>query len=103
MQKFKQYYKLMHDQNKKLFADFKVIHDQFAKDKGTDKDAESRAKFNEMGRDFSDVVRDWERRLCSGMGRGKYSSYSDKLADKFKDEVRIEYPMFDLIGVVVKK
>ncbi len=98
MPKYKQYYQKMIDENKDLFFKFLNIHDKFKADKLKWSD-----QFNEVGRDVMDVIRDWERRLCSAMGKGQYSSYSHRLADKFKDEVRKDYELIDLVGVKVKK
>lgn len=86
------------DQNKKLFDEFKPIHDAYAQDKAKHAD-----EFHAQGIRVLDVVRDWERRLCHGMEKGRYASYSAKLAEKFWDEVRRELPLVDEIGVKVTK
>ena len=115
MPKYKDYYKLMIEQNSKLFSDFKVAHDDLqevidGQSGGNDpkkaksrlgKSAEkvARKKFNEVGRDAVDVIRDWERRLCSAMGKGQFSDYAHKLSDKFWGEVRKTYPLVDEVGV----
>ena len=103
MPKYKDYYKLMVDQNAKLFQDFKEVHDAFAAVVGKKDEPPAREKLNELGRDVVDVIRDWERRLCSAMGRGQFSDYSFKLAEKFWDEVRKTYPFIDEVGVKVQK
>lgn len=91
--KYKQYYQNMITQNQQLFADFKVIHDQYAAQKL------SQAEYNAQGLKVVDVVRDWDRRLCSAMGRGAFSKYSEQLSDKFWSEVRKEYPLIAKVGL----
>lgn len=46
-----------------------------------------------------DVVRDWDRRLLSAMGRGDFSKYSEQLPDKFWTEVRTEFPLISKVGL----
>lgn len=97
-QKYKLFYQLMMDQNKQAFVDFKKIHDGFQKNA-----AEWEEKFHTEGRDILDIIRDWERRLCSGMERGQYAGYSSKLSEKFWEEVKKYLPLIDEVGVRVKK
>ena len=98
MTKYKEYYQKMVEENAELFESFREIHDLYAKNKFAHQD-----EFNEIGYEVIEVIRDWERRLCSAMGRGKYSSYSHRLADKFKEEIRKTLPLIDVIGVKIKK
>lgn len=102
MPKYKDYYKLMIEQNKKLFDEFKIIHDDFEASLGGRNETQAREKYNKFGRDVVDVIRDWERRLCSAMGRGQFSDYSHKLAEKYWDEVRKNFALIDQVGVKVK-
>jgi hypothetical protein len=92
--KYKKYYELMWQNNTELLNDFKKIHDQFFEDPEKWQD-----EFNSAGRDILDVMRDWERRLCSGMERGKFAGYSDKLAEKFWQQIRQDFPLIDRVGV----
>lgn len=98
--KFKQFYQLMFDQNEKTFRAFKPIHDEYqaAKAEGVPSE-ELTNKFHDEGRRVLDIARDWERRLCSGMERGKFAQYSSQLSEKFWDEVRDYLPLVDEIGV----
>lgn len=91
--KFKRMYELMREQHASLFASFAPIHDAFAKNK-TNEEA-----FHSVGRDVTDVIRDWERRLCAGMERGMHGQYSNKVAEKFWGEVKKEFPLIELVGV----
>lgn len=98
--KYAQFYKLMMEQQGPLFVAFKPIHDAFAADRAN---AEAAEAFHTQGQKVVDVIRDWDRRLCAGMGRGTFSQYTQKLSETFWDRVRKDYPLIDLVGVRVKK
>lgn len=87
----------MTDQNEELFNKFEIIHNNYLKDKKT-----YEKEFHKVGLDVVDVVRFWERKLCSGMERGNNGVYSDKLADKFWDEVRGRFSHIDMVGLKSK-
>lgn len=94
--KYKQYYSNMVEQNKQKFAAFDLVHQGY-QDKKV-----SQELFNQKGLPIVDIIRDWDRRLCSAMGKGMYSNYSQKLSEKFWGEVRKNYPFIDKVGVKVK-
>jgi len=94
--KYKQYYQNMIVDNQKLFADFLPIHDGFVAGEI------SQEEFNMVGAKVVDVIRDWDRRLCSAMGKGAYSKYAEKLSEKFWGEARKTYPQIDRVGVKVE-
>jgi hypothetical protein len=96
--KYKQYYQQMLEQNAPAFAEFKKTHDAFVADR-----VKGEEKFHTEGIKILDIIRDWDRRLCSAMGRGKFSSYTQTLSEKFWNEVRKEYSLIDLVGVRVRK
>jgi len=91
--KYRQYYQNMVTQNQKLFADFKVSHDQYVAEEI------DQQEYNRVGLRIVDIIRDWDRRLCSAMGKGAFSKYSEQLSDKFWSEVRKEYPQIDKVGL----
>lgn len=95
--KYKRFYTLMCDQNVQLFSQFDKIHAAFSL--GNRKEE---SNFHSVGKDVVDIVRFWERKLCSGMERGTNSVYSNRLADKFWDEVRTRYSHIDMVGVKSK-
>ncbi|MBP7740857.1 hypothetical protein KA089_01590 [Candidatus Woesebacteria bacterium] len=97
--KYKKYYTLMTEQNKQLFDDFEVLNNEFAMNQ---KSRLTATKFHKIGLEVVDIVRFWERKLCSGMERGNNSVYSDKLADKFWTEVRNRFTQIDMVGVKSK-
>lgn len=96
-QKYQIFYDLMREQNKKAFDAFQPIHDQFAKD------GKNEEEFHSKGVKILDIVRDWDRRLCSGMERGTYAGYSSKLSEKFWSRVKEDLPLVEEIGVKVTK
>ena len=96
--KYKQYYQQMIDANTQVFSEFLKIHDLFAADK-----AKWGTEFNRQGKTVLDIIRDWDRRLCSAMGRGQFSAYSQKLSEKFWSEVRKEFALIDLVGVTIRQ
>ncbi len=80
-------------QNQKLFADFKVSHDQYVAGEI------DQQEYNRVGLRIVDIIRDWDRRLCSAMGKGAFSKYSEQLSDKFWSEVRKDYSHIDKVGL----
>ncbi len=94
MTKYKKYFQEMMDQNAELFKEFLPIHDGYK----TDRKKWSK-QFHEKGGQVVEVIRDWERRLCSGMERGNNAVYSSKLAEKFWGEVKELYSHIELVGV----
>jgi len=95
--KYKQYFQQMCEQNQQLFDEFAEIHQQFEA-----QPIRYRAIFNGIGRQVTEIVRDWDRRLCSAMGRGQFSQYSQNLSEKFWGEVRGLFPLIDQVGVIKK-
>lgn len=85
---------IMVSEHKELFDNFKDIHDQYMVD------PQSWQKlFNEYGREITDIMRDYERRLCCNMATGKYGQFSANLSEKFWEEVRKIFPKIDFVGV----
>lgn len=97
IQKYKKFYSLMVEQNEALLNTFDQIHAEYVLNP-----SKNEKEFNKVGLDVVDIVRFWERKLCSGMERGNNGVYSDKLADKFWNEVRNRYSHIDMVGVKSK-
>lgn len=96
--KYKEYYQKMVEENKVLFEQFSIINKKFSFDSDScEKD------FHRIGQKVVDKIRDWDRRLCSAMGKGVYSSYSQKLSEKFWSLARADFDQIDMVGVKVKK
>lgn len=92
--KYKKFYTLMWQKNGEKLKAFKEIHDAYVANA-----TKHEEDFHAEGKKILDIIRDWERRLCSGMNRGQYAQYSQKLSEKFWDEVRKDFSEIDLVGV----
>jgi hypothetical protein len=96
--KYREYYQRMVAENRQLFDEFLKVNDAFKSDSVAHAD-----EFHLVGQKVVDKVRDFDRRLCSAMGRGVFSTYSQKLSEKFWDLVRQDFDQIDMVGVKVKK
>lgn len=81
-------------QNQKDFDEFKKVHDGFAKNPEKWKN-----KFNELGRDIQDVIRDYENRLCRQSEGAGNSKFTTALAEKFNQEVKAHFPKINFVGM----
>ena len=95
MVKYKEYVKKMLDENKEVFATFKKLHDEYARDTRT-----LQKKYNEEGSKIADIIREYDDRLCRNTERGQYSTFSGGLSEKFHAEVKKIFPMIEHIGLV---
>ena len=94
--KYKVYVQKMIDENKNVFDEFKIVHDKYGLDEDKWQD-----EFNKKGKRVQELTREYEDNLCRNTERGKYSSYSSNLAEKFQGEVRRLFPMYNHIGIKV--
>jgi hypothetical protein len=94
MTKFKQYYQQMSDEHADLLNQFQKIHDGYKSDR-----KQWSQQFHQVGGQVVEIMREWERKLCSGMERGNNAVYSSKLADKFWDEIKKRFSHIELVGV----
>jgi len=94
MTKYKQYFKEMWEENSEIVAGFQDIHDKYQVDRKT-----WSQRFHQEGQVVIEIIRDYERRLCSGMEKGKNSVYSARLAEKFWAEVKLHLPLIERVGV----
>ncbi|OGD69741.1 hypothetical protein A3A84_01050 [Candidatus Collierbacteria bacterium RIFCSPLOWO2_01_FULL_50_23] len=94
MTKYKKYFQEMRGANQEAFKQFRKIHDLFATDRVRYQD-----DFNREGQKIMEIIQEWEKRLCSRMEGGKNSVYSANLSEKFRNEIRSEFPKIDLVGV----
>lgn len=92
--KYKQYFMQMQEQNEELFAEFLQVHQAYEADKKKHEE-----DFHRVGQKVVDVIRDWDRRLCSAMGRGAFSKYSEQLSEKFWSEAKKIFPLVYSVGV----
>lgn len=96
--KYQVFYDLMIQQNRQLFEQFQSIHDAWV-----DGQASVQETFHVEGQKVLDVVRDWERRLCHGMEKGRYAAFSAQLSEKFWQQVKKTLPMIESVGLKIKK
>lgn len=94
MPKYKEYFKRMLDENRNLFDEFGEIHLKYMRDTKKYQD-----EFNSKGQEVLDVIRIYENRLCGTTEGGSYAKYSGKLADKFHEIIKINFPRIDSIGL----
>ncbi len=94
MIKYKQQVQDMLAVHEELFKNFKKIHDEYEKDP-----KKWQAVFNEKGLEIIPIVQRWENSLCSKSESGKYGKFSSNLADKFRTEVKVHFPLIDHIGM----
>jgi len=92
--KYKAYVDNMFVENKEIFASFQKVHDNFSLDR-----KKWRKKFDEQGAEVVEIMRSWEHRLCSGMEKGKYATYSIQLSEKFWQEIKKHFKLIDLVGI----
>lgn len=95
--KYREYYEKMVAENRQLFDDFLKANDLFREDP-----EENATEFHQIGQKVVDKIRDFDRRLCSAMGRGAFSTYSQKLSEKFWDLARQDFDQIDMVGVKIK-
>lgn len=86
----------MLEENKELFDSFKRIHDNYALNPQAWQE-----KFNHEGRKILEVIRVYERKLCSHSEKGIYAKFSGNLAEKFKEETRLHFPKIDFVGIKI--
>ncbi len=95
--KYKQVIQELYDEHKDVFEAFKKLHDVYAKDQ-----EKHQKKYNKDGMVALELIRDAEQKLCHGMEKGMYASYSSQLATKFWQEIKKTYPLIDFVGVEIQ-
>lgn len=94
MTKYRQAVQEMLEENKDLFDSFTQVHDAYVLNPEMNK-----GKFNSIGSEIMDVIRDYERKLCAKMGAGQYSKFSTNLSEKFMEEIQKIYSKIMFIGI----
>ncbi len=87
----------MLDLNKKLFDDFRALHDKYAFNEGKWQD-----EFNREGEKILTVVREWENKLCRQSEKAGYGNYTNSLSEKFRAEVKKQFSLIDNVGLLSK-
>ena len=94
MQKYQAIFIRMQDENKELFDNFTQVHDAFILNPDANK-----VRFNEVGHEVLDVIREYERILCGKTESGQYGKFSSNLSQKFWSEIRKVYRKIDFVGI----
>lgn len=94
MQKYQQMFIRMTEENRELFDTFKSVHDAFVLAPDANKE-----RFNAIGGEVLDVIREYERILCGKTESGQYGKFSSNLSQKFWDEIRKVYRKIDFVGI----
>ena len=97
MVKYKEYFKKMCEENKKIFDEFLFIHNLYKENKKA-----NQVIFNEQGMAVRRIIEDWDRRLCNTMEKGNNATYSARLSEKFWGEVRTLFPLIDFVGATIR-
>lgn len=98
MTKYKEFFQRMLEENKKIFNDFKTLHANYGMDEEKYQD-----EFNTLGAEILKIVNEWENKLCAHSEKSGYASYTGGLSQKFRDELRLAFPLVDHIGIISKK
>lgn len=98
MTKYKEFFERMLTENKEAFDKFKRLHADYGMDEEKFQD-----EFNKMGAEILKIVNEWENKLCAHSEKAGYASYTGGLSQKFRDELRLAFPLVDHIGIISKK
>jgi len=96
--KYKQYVELMYKNHEDDFEKFRPVHDKYANNPD-----EQQNNLNEKGRKIMNIILQWEDKLCRQSEKGGYGSYTTALAEKFRAEIKKDFPHIDSIGITRKK
>ncbi len=96
--KFQLFYDQVKTANQELFEKFHDLHQLYSAE-----ELQNNSDFHSLGARVRDLLRDTERKLCAGMMRGHYASYSQKVAEKFWDLARKDFPLIDRVGIKTNK
>lgn len=96
--KYQQYFKRMLEVEKELFDNFRVLHDNYALNP-----EKYQKEFNKEGERALQVIAHWETKLCRQSEIGGYSFSTPKLAEKFREEIRQNFPEIDRIGIILEE
>lgn len=96
--KYKEFFELMVQNNKEVFEAFREVHDRY----GLDPDSHQE-EYNREGAKIQRILYEWEDKLCNRSQMSGNGSYAGNLAEKFRGEVRREFPHVDSIGITVFK
>lgn len=96
--KYRDYFQRMIETNKESFDAFKEIHNKYSLDEEAYQE-----EFNKEGEKLLPIIQEWENKLCMQSEKAGYGNYTMGLAEKFRAEIKKEFPLVDHIGIVVNK
>jgi hypothetical protein len=96
MRQYQKFFQEMIEENKELFDNFTSVHDAYVLNPEL-----NQVRFNQIGSEVVDVIREYERKLCGNMNSGAYGAFSQNLSQKFWDEIRKVYKKIDFVGATV--
>lgn len=96
--KYKDYFNQMFELHRDQFTQFMLLCHAYMADRPAYSE-----EFNRQGKPVKDIMVDWETKLCGRMERGKNSTYSANLSDKYWDEIRKYFPCIDEVGIKVTR
>lgn len=88
----------MVEENKELFDNFKILHANYGME-----EEKYQEQFNIEGAKILELAHLWENRLCKSSEGAGYGTFTTKLAEKFQNELRQEFPLIDRVGIVSVK
>lgn len=86
----------MLEENGELFDEFGEIHAKYSLNRRA-----NQADYNRVGEKVIKVVEACEHELCRHSEKGQFAKYSHSLAEKFREELKKDYPMIDFVGVKI--
>jgi len=86
----------MLEENKDLFENFTNVHNAYMLNPQLNQE-----RFNQIGKEVVDVIREYERKLCGNMNSGAYGAFSQNLSQKFWDEIRKIFKKIDFVGATI--
>lgn len=98
MTKYKEFFERMQKENKDIFDDFRILHANYELD-----EEKYQNEFNERGSEILKIVNEWENKLCAHSEKAGYANYTGGLAEKFRAELKLAFPLIDHIGIISKK
>ena len=96
--KYKDYFRRMVEANRESFDSFKAVHNRYSL-----REEAYQEEFNKEGKKLLPIIQEWENKLCMQSEKAGYGGYTSGLAEKFRAEVKKEFPLIDHVGIIVSK
>lgn len=96
--KYKEFFELMVKNNQEAFDAFRAVHDKYGLNP-----EENQEEYNREGAKIQRILYEWEDKLCNRSQMTGHGSYAGNLAEKFREEIKREFPNIESIGITVFK